>query len=204
MPITGASGLYSWNQGETRPSPDLYGAIGVELNGTSRKLFTWNGSSWAEFTGSGQGGSDPWTYVKLAADFTTSVATSANVTGLAFAPQANQTYVVEGFFLLRTATATVGPRPGVAWPTGTSDGAAQIEVTNSATAQQYGAGNPSGAFNGASTGVPTTTGSWPGALWATVVTGASPSGNVQITLASETAGTNVTMRAGSWIRYRTI
>lgn len=31
-----------------------------------------------------------------------------------------------------------------------------------------------------------------------------PSGNIQVTLASETAGTNVTMKAGSWIRYRTI
>lgn len=172
---------------------------------TSGHVLTSNGSGAdPTYQAPAAGGSDPWTYVKLASDFTTSLATNANVTGLSFTPNANSTYVIEGFFLLRTATATVGPRPGIAWPTGTSDGAAQIESANSAVAQQYGAGNPSGAFNSASTGVPTTTGSWPGAMWGTVVTGASPSGTVQVTLASETAGTNVTMKAGSWIRYRTI
>jgi hypothetical protein len=150
------------------------------------------------------GGSDPWTYVKLASDFVTSSSTAVAVTGLAFAPAAAQTYVVEGFFFVRTATATVGPRPGVTWPTGTTDGAAAVDVTSSATAKVFANGNPAGAVLAPVGGLPTTTASWPSSLWATLVTGASPSGNLQITLASETAGTNVTMKAGSWIRYRTI
>ncbi len=34
--------------------------------------------------------------------------------------------------------------------------------------------------------------------------GASPSGTVKVNLASETAGTNVTMKAGSFIKYREV
>ena len=37
----------------------------------------------------------------------------------------------------------------------------------------------------------------------TDVAGASPSGTFRVQLASETAGTNVIMKAGSFIRYRT-
>jgi len=37
-----------------------------------------------------------------------------------------------------------------------------------------------------------------------IIVGASPSGDFQITLAAETAGTNVTMKAGSFIAYREI
>lgn len=150
------------------------------------------------------GGSDPWTYVKLAQNFTSSLTANTAVTGLNFAPAANQTYVIEGCFLLRTATATVGARPGCSWPTGYSDGAAWVGAPNSYTAfaSRF---IPAGTTqNAASTGLNDTTGSHLGQLWATLVTGASPSGNFQITLATETAGTNVTMRAGSWIRYRTI
>ena len=56
----------------------------------------------------------------------------------------------------------------------------------------------------ASTGVPNTTQSWPGFISGEVQMGGSPSGAVQVTLASETAGTNVTMKAGSFLRYREI
>lgn len=150
------------------------------------------------------GGSDPWTYVVLGSDFTISTTANNNVTGLAFAPGASSTYVVEGFFMLRTATTTTGARPGMSWPSGTTDGASRIVASNSATASAFGNRGTGATFNAASTGLPNTTESWPATLWATVVTGGSPSGNVQVTLASETAAVNVTMRRGSWIRYRTI
>jgi hypothetical protein len=52
--------------------------------------------------------------------------------------------------------------------------------------------------------LPLTTGSYLGTVWGLLVMGASPSGTFQVTLATETAATNVTMRAGSFIRYRTI
>lgn len=53
-------------------------------------------------------------------------------------------------------------------------------------------------------GLPNTTQSWIGELDGTVIAGGTPSGTVRVQLASETAGTNVTMKAGSWIAYREI
>ena len=54
----------------------------------------------------------------LGADFPTSSGSAVNVTGLAFTPAANKTYEFRGLLLLRTATATVGARPGLSWPSG--------------------------------------------------------------------------------------
>ena len=77
-----------------------------------------------------------------------------------------------------------------------ADGATALAVLNAPVGT---------AGNAASTGLPGTTESYPARLQSTLVMGGgSPSGNFQITLASETAGTDVTMRAGSWIRYREI
>jgi hypothetical protein len=149
------------------------------------------------------GGADPWTYVVLAADFTTSSGTVVDVTGMAFTPSANIRYEVEGKFFCRTATATVGPRIGCAWPTGMTDGVGHIYASGSATAIQQAFGNVNAAFNNANTGLTNTTQSWPAALSAILLTGASPSGTFKIQLLSETAGTNVTLKAGSFIRHRT-
>lgn len=150
------------------------------------------------------GGSDPWVYVALSSNFTTSNATNTNVTGLAFTPSANLRYHVEGYFLLRTATATVGARPGIAWPTGYSDGAAYMQAPNSLTAVAMQLNAPAaGTANAASTGLAVAARSYAGQMQAILIMGASPSGSFQITLASETAATVVTMAAGSFIRYRT-
>lgn len=149
-------------------------------------------------------GSDPWTYVRLSSDFTTSSATAVDVTGLAFTPAANKFYEVEGLFLTRTATATVGPRPGVAWPTGLTDGVAAMDVTSSATAKIFAQGNINAAVLCPVGGLPNTNQSWPATLWATMQAGATPAGTFKVQLASETAGTVVTMKAGSWIRYREV
>lgn len=150
------------------------------------------------------GGSDPWTYAKLASDFTTSSSTAVDVTGLSFTPAANKSYEFEGLLRTRTATATVGPRPGLAWPTGTTDGVAGIDMTSSATARLLVNGNPGAALLAAVGGLPNTTSSYPAWISGNVTMGASPSGSVKVQLASETAGTTVTIRAGSYIRYREI
>jgi hypothetical protein len=150
------------------------------------------------------GGSDPWTYVKLASDFPTTSATAVDVTGLFFTPLSSRTYLVEGNLLLRTATATVGPRPGCAWNTGNTDGVMSIQTTSSATANVFANGNINAAVLTPVGGFPNTTQSWPAYLYGTLIVGASPTGNWRVQLASETAGTSVTMKAGSWIRYRTI
>lgn len=147
---------------------------------------------------------DPWTFVKLASDFVSSSASNVNVTGLAFTPAANKTYLIIGRFLLRTATATVGARPGIAWPSNLTDAVARVEAANSLTAAAYQLFGARTTKNAASTGLATTTESHYGDLEAMIVTAANVSGDFQITLASETAGTNVTMKAGSFIAYREI
>lgn len=147
---------------------------------------------------------DRWTYVKLGADQSTSLAAAVDVTGLAFAPAANRQYEFEACLILRTATATTGPRPGLAWPTGLTDGVAQITMPTSATAQVMVNGNFNAALLAAVGGLPNTTQSYPAYIYGTVIAGAVPVGNVRVQLASETAGTNVTVKAGSYLKYREI
>ena len=149
-------------------------------------------------------GSDPWTYVRLASDFTTSSATAVDVTGLAFTPSANTRYEIYGMFMVRTATATVGARPGVAWPTGMTDGVVQIRTYPAANSVVWSAGNINAAVLNANTGQVNTTQSWPAHLEAVLLAGATPSGTFKMQLASETAAINVTMKAGSFICWRTI
>ena len=149
-------------------------------------------------------GGDPWTYVKLGTDFVTSSATAVDVTGLAFTPAADKTYEFEAVLRLRTATATVGPRPGLAWPTGTTDGVAGIDMTSSATDRLLANGNPNAAILAAVGGLPNTTKSYPAWITGNVTMGASPSGTVSVQMATETAGTNVTVKAGSYLKYREI
>lgn len=148
---------------------------------------------------------DRWTYIFLAADFTTSSATAVDVTGLLFTPAASKRYEFEALFRTRTAAVAVGPRPGLSWPTGFVDGGAEARVSLAGAASDtVGYGNPNAAFLAPVGGLPNTTQSWPGRIKGEIEMGASPSGNVQVQLASETAGTNVTIKAGSFLKYRVI
>lgn len=150
------------------------------------------------------GGSDPWTYIKLSSDFVTSSATAVDITGMAFTPAANTDYEFEALLMLRTATATVGPRAGLAWATGMADGVADMFTPSSGTAQTMVFGNIAGAMLAAVGGLPNTTSSYPVRVGGMVRAGASPSGTVKLQMASETGGTNVTVKAGSFLKYRTI
>jgi hypothetical protein len=186
------------------PGQDGANGQGVPTGGTTGQVLT--KTSNADFATSWQSpssGSDPWTYVRLGSDFSATASTAQNVTGFSFTPAANTRYEFEAMLMTRTATATVGPRPGLAWPTGMSDGVASIRQTSAAGTEVQQHGNIAGAILAPVGGLPTTTGSWPASIRGMVVAGASPSGAVQVQLASETAGTAVTIKANSFLRYRT-
>jgi len=150
------------------------------------------------------GGSDPWTVIRLASAFPTTSSTAVNITGLAFTPAASKTYEFYANLMCRTATATVGPRPGCAWPTGLTDGVACVEITSAAATKVFQNGNITASVLAPVGGLPTTTGSWPSIIYGVFVSGVSPSGNFRLQLASETNGTQVQAIAGSFLRYREI
>jgi hypothetical protein len=150
------------------------------------------------------GAADAWTYIKLGTDATTTSATAVSVSGLAFTPAASRNYEFKALLLLRTATATVGPRPGITWPTGMTDGVVTARASNSATAEAQAHGNKNAAVVAASTGIANNTQSYPGRIDGYLIAGASPSGNLQVTIQSETGGTTVTVKAGSFLAYREV
>ena len=128
-------------------------------------------------------------------------ATAVDVTGLSLTVTANTNYEIRCRLALRTATTTVNPRVGFAWSTGLTDGVAQIMESQAATGNLlFASGNPNAALLVAVGGIPNTTQSWPVRIWGYLVAGASPGGTLRIQLASETAGTNVTVKAQSFIR----
>lgn len=152
------------------------------------------------------GGSDPWTYVKLASDQVTSLATFVDLTGMTFTPSANTDYEVEWVLLVSTATTTVGPRPGAAWGTGYQYGAVDMYTTSSATAetqQHVSMTTTAGTAQAAVGGLPVINRVYGTCGRAVFRSGTTPTA-FRLQLASETAATNVTAKAGSFMKYRTI
>jgi len=195
--------FWRWRGGSGVP----YVASGVEgfaSLGSTGQVLTMQGSGLPAFAAAG-GGSDPWTFVRKTSDQTTTGTTNVLVTELLFTPASSKRYWIIGKLLLRTATTTSGVQPGIAWPTGLSDSASRIFAPNSNTAFASRWQGATTTQKAASTGLPTTTHSYLADVEAYMITGASPSGNWQITFSSETAdAVVVTVRAGSWIAYREI
>lgn len=164
---------------------------------------TYRAGMFAPGFGAGGGGSDPWTYVKLAETAITTV-TQNTVTALGFTPAANSHYIFEGMLFLQTAATTTGARPGIAWPTGTTQDSAWMLAPNNATgfvSRFWGVPNTA---NAAATAIAVANEGLHGRFEGQFITGASTSGNLAITIASEIAGSEARIMANSWIRYRTI
>lgn len=179
-------------EGATTPDP---GQAGVAVwSSTLGKPVFWDGAKWTA--------GDPWTYIVLASDFSTSGTSVVDVTGMAFTPASNKRYIVEGNLFGRAAATTTGVQLGVAWPTGLTDSMAEIRALTSSTGRVIAAGNDAAAFTVVATGVGSTTGSWPLTFLASIIAGASPAGTFKLQLASEVNASAVTLRAGSWMRYR--
>lgn len=158
--------------------------------------------SYTAFAKQGEG-SDGWTDVVLANNFVTSSAAAVD-TGLSIAPTLNSHIQFDAMLLVRTATTTVGPRPGLAWPTGMTDGAASITIPASLTSglQQHGNINAAVLIGGG--GLPNANQSYLAKIEGKMTAGGAPGSSLRVQLASETAGTNVTLMAGSLIRWRNI
>ena len=152
------------------------------------------------------GGSDPWAYLKVASDFSTTVATFSTVTGLTFTPPANSTIEIEAVLLISTATATVGPRPGLSWGTGLLSGSVTVDTPTSATARALANGTIGATAGNAQApvgGLPVVNVPYYASIEALIRTGASPQA-INVQLASETAGTAVRALQGSFLKWRAI
>lgn len=155
-----------------------------------------------------------WTFVSIGSEFSTTSDTPVSVTGLAFTPAANKTYWVIGSFLVKTSNTATGVRPGVTWPSGVTAQAGSVRA-----AESGGTGGSQGSnllrYRSTPSSVSTpdvaqTVGApdvdnyyWAG-FEGMIVTGATPSGDLQVVLCSETNGTTVYMGAGSCIAYQEV
>jgi len=149
-------------------------------------------------------GADGWSRVTLTDDYSISTTAAGNIPGLAFTPAANTRYEFEAILLMRTAATTTGPRPGLTWPTGMVDGVVMIDASSTAVARVLANGNIAAEVVCNNTGLPNTTQSFPASFVGRVIAGASPSGNVQLRLRSEVAASAVTVKAGSFLKWRGI
>jgi hypothetical protein len=116
----------------------------------------------------------------LASDFSSSLNTPVD-TGLAFVPTAGKVYEFVATLLVRTAVAGTGPRTVIAWPSA-QDGAVVL----------------------LSSGLLNNTQSWPVRVEGILVAGMAPAGSLRVQLQSETAGTLVTVKAGSFLSWREV
>jgi len=196
--LSATSGLLLRDQG-ARSTSGVVLSLDIDTQPGSGDLLAWGGTNGTKL----QWKTD-WVYVNLTQTFTTSSATPVSVTELSFAPSGSATYEFYAKLMCRTATANIGARPGLSWPTGGTDGVVSISQSISATAQVLGFGNINASVQAVATALGNNTQSWPGLVEGMFVAGVSPAGRIQIQLASETGGTNVSIQAGSFLAYRRI
>jgi hypothetical protein len=142
---------------------------------------------------SGGGGSDPWTWTKLAADVANSTVTLAPVTGLSFAASANTTYLVDVIGTFTSAATTTGIALALDIPSGSVVGFANhpVSATGMGSTEQIADNATTGTTSGvraAATNVPITA--------RYIVAVGATGGTVQLTFRSEIAASAVTMKAG--------
>jgi hypothetical protein len=138
------------------------------------------------------GGSDPWTWQKLAADVVNSTTTLAPVTGLAFAAAANTTYLVEVVGTFQSAATTTGIAMALDIPSGSVSGLAFHSTSGTAVgcSEQIADNATTGASSGvraANTNIPV--------LATYIVAIGTTAGTVQLQFRSEVAASAVTIKA---------
>lgn len=139
---------------------------------------------------------------KLATDFSTSSTTFVNI-GLSFTPAAGKRYRFEAMLLVASGSASLQPRVGLTWASGLTNGVARIDQSIRATGTFVSASGSIAAAVQIATGATFTTADMLASVLGTLTAGASPSGSMQLQLASSGA-TTVTIRAGSHLMWREI
>lgn len=138
------------------------------------------------------GGSDPWTWQKLAADAANSTTTLAAVTGLSFVAAVNTTYLVDVVGAFHSAATTTGIAVALDIPSGSVIG--QTLTNTSANALGATEQIADNATTGATTGVRAANTNTPLTARFVVAVGAT-GGAVQLQFRSEIAASVVTMKA---------
>ena len=160
---------------------------------TDNKPYWCDGTAWVDMTLLGSADTR-LTTVRLAADVTNNTTTLANVTGLAIALAANSTYTIDAKVMFQTAATATGIRLTQTAPAGATV-VAQWNTPTSLTARTL--ANQRAADTGAATtGVDVANANTLACGSLLVMTGAT-AGNLQIRFASEVAGSNAVVKAGS-------
>lgn len=138
------------------------------------------------------GGSDPWTWQKLATDVANSTTTLAAVTGLSFVAAANSSYLVDVVGAFQSAATTTGIALALDIPSGSVVGQllANISTTGVGANEQI----ADNATTGATAGVRVAATNAPLTARFVIAVGAT-GGTVQLQFRSEVAGSAVTMKA---------
>lgn len=140
----------------------------------------------------GGGGSDPWTWQKLAADVANSTVTLAPVTGLSFTATPNTSYLVQVFGATQSAATTTGATLAVDIPSGAVIG--QTLISGSSTGVLATEQIADNATTGVTTGVRAANTNTPVQAWFRIDVGAT-GGPIQLQFRSEIAASAVTMKA---------
>jgi len=146
-----------------------------------------------------------WTYLRLTAAVTSTSTTAAAVSGLALTPLANADYEIEGKFLVMSAATTTGVKLGLNIPSGLTDSAFSITEALTATTESilYAPGGATAVSN-ANGGTPTANVSYLATMAGIMRVGSTVSGALAVTLATEVLLSTVTLKPGSFLRYRRI
>lgn len=160
---------------------------------TDNKPYWCDGTTWVDMTLLGSTDTR-LTTARLGADVANNTTTLANVTGLAIALAANSTYTIDAKVMFQTAATATGIRLTQTVPTGATV-VAQWNTPTSLTARTL--ANQRAADSGAATtGVDVANANTLASGSILVITGAT-AGNLQIRFASEVAGSNAVVKAGS-------
>jgi hypothetical protein len=145
------------------------------------------------------------TYYSVTSQFTTTSASAVAVTGLGFTPAANTKYKITGMLLLRTSLAATGARPGISWPSaGVTDNIGRAILFTSTTGGLTVTWLGTAAAILGTTTMANATQSHYGEVEALLIMGGSPTGDFQVTLATETAGSSVSVEVGSFIKVEAL